>query len=186
MNIPADLLPIQSDLLNYAAFLGGQCLFLLKRAGSAMRNPGTNITRRRDYFRLNWDTAFIRAAMEFPFFYGYRHYGFAHLVSWMGWTPPSWFTVPDNPLISFLLGYAADSLLDWLSMSQKLPGWLRSWISENVPKLQGDKLQKTLDKAANAADLAAQAAKEAGTQVAKAQELVPDASATPAAPDTKP
>jgi hypothetical protein len=138
-----------------------------------MRNPGTNITRRRDYFKLNWDTALIRAAMEFPFFYGYRHYGFAHLVSWMGWTPPSWFSVPDNPLISFLLGYAADSLLDWLSMSQKLPDFLRSWISENVPKLQGDKLQKQLDKAADAAQDAAAANKAVVKEVAKAQELVP-------------
>jgi hypothetical protein len=169
---------LQSDLLNYLAFLGGQFLFLLKRAGSAMRNPTTNITRRRDYFKINSDTFAIRAAFEFPFFYMYRHYGFVNLVGWMGWTPPSWFTVPNNPMVAFFLGYAADSLLDWISLSQKLPSWLRSWISENVPKLQGDKLQKQLDKAAGAAADAAAANKEVVKQVAKAQDMVPD-SGTP-------
>jgi hypothetical protein len=166
--------PIESDALNYAAFLLGQFLFLLKRAGSAMRNPSTNITRRRDYFKANWDTYLIRTAIEIPIFYGYRHYGFVHLVSWTGWTPPSWFSVPDNPLISMLVGYSVDSLLDWLAMSQKLPSWLRDWIAENVPKLQGDKLQKQLDRAAGAAADAAAANKEVVKQVAKAQDLVPD------------
>jgi hypothetical protein len=159
---------LEGDLLNYAAFLAGQWLFLLKRAGSAVRNPATNITRRRDFFWMNWDTVLIRTAMEFPFFYGYRHYGLANLTAWMGWTPPTWFTVPDNPLIAFFLGYAADSLLDWISMSQKLPDFLRSWISENVPKLQGDKLQKTLD-------AAAASAQETKKLVAKAQDIAPAA-----------
>lgn len=165
---------LQSDVLNYVVFLAGQFLFLLKRAGSAVRNPATNITRRRDYFKLNVDTFFIRLAFELPLFYAYRHYGFANLTSWMGWTPPSWFTVPNNPMVAFFLGYAADSMLDWISLSQKLPSFLRSWISENVPKLQGDKLQKTLDKAAGAVQDAALAAKEASKQVAKAQELAPE------------
>lgn len=159
---------LQSDLWNYAAFLAGQLLFLLKRAGAAIRDPNADIKRRRDYFKQNWDTWGIRATVEFPFFYGWKHYGLATITGFFGWTPPQWFVLPDNPLTAFFLGYAADSLLDWLSMSPKLPSFVRNWIGENVPQMPGvKKLQDTLD-------TAAAATKEAGDAISKAQEIGPN------------
>jgi hypothetical protein len=167
---------LQSDLLNYAAFVGGQMLFLLKRASSAIRNPGTNITTRGKFFSLNGTTILIRAAFEFPFFYGYRHYGLATLAGWMGWVPPSWLQVPSSPMVAFFLGYAADSLLDWLSMSTKIPAFLRSWISENVPKIDSAiVMQKNLDVAGAANQQAAESIDVAAAAIAKAKEQAPGA-----------
>lgn len=176
---------MQADTISYAAFLAGQCLFLLKRAGSAMRNPNTDIYNRRSYFINNWDTFAIRAAMEFPFFYAWRHYGFASLIGLFGWQMPVWMAIPDSPLTAFFLGFAADSLLDWAAMSPKLPNFLRTWISENVPELNGNaKLKQKLDTAAAATKEAAVATKEAVVATNKAEAAVAEAKAiSPATPE---
>lgn len=123
----------QADALNYGAFVGGQLIFLLKRAGSAVRNPGTVYVSRWAFFKRNWDTFLIRALIEFPFFWIWRHYSVAQILLFFGWVVPSGWTVPNNPVTAFFLGYAADSILDWISLSEKLPSWLRSWLKENVP-----------------------------------------------------
>lgn len=165
---------LESDLLNYAAFVGGQMLFLLKRASSAIRNPSTNIKTRGQFFSLNGVTIMVRAAFEFPIFYGYRHYGIATMMGWFGWAAPTWLQVPTVPWVAFFIGYSADSLLDWLSLSQKLPTFLRTWLSENVPKIDGAiALQKSLDAADEANQEAAVKVDEAADAIAKAKEQAP-------------
>ncbi len=166
---------LQGDLLNYAAFLVGQFLFLLKRSGSAIRNPNSKFSRRRDYFHKNWDTAMIRAALEFPIFYGWRHYSLASVVALIGWTPPAWFTPPDNPVTALFLGYAADSILDWIAQSEKLPKAFRKMLAESVPKMDGTAvIQQTLDKAQLAGKKAVEQAAKAVDAVAVAKEQVAD------------
>jgi hypothetical protein len=160
-----EFMHLHADLVNYFAFLVGQFIFLLKRAGSAIRNPGTKIESRWDYFKLNWDTFLIRTIMEFPIFYGWRHYSIASVALFFGWALPGGFAVPNNPITAFFVGYAADSLMDWISMSNKLPSWLKTWISENVPKMSATEVQAKLTAAATAAHAAADQAEKASTKV---------------------
>lgn len=174
---------VQSDVISYVAFLLGQLLFLLKRAGSAMRNPSTKILTRWDYFKNNWDTFGIRALMESPFFYGWKHYGFASFVGLFGWHMPVWMTVPDSPFTAFFLGYAADSLLDWVSMSPKLPEFFQRWVKENVPTMDSSiKLKMKLDKAAEATQEAAVATDKAVIAVEEAKAISPSPHVGPPAP----
>lgn len=135
----AFLSPLQShllyDALFYLAFIVGQLLFVLKRAGSAIRNPTTTIKTRWEYVNLNWDTILIRGVLEFlVIFYPWRHFSTAEIAHFFGWNIGTW-SLPDNPVVATLLGFASDSLLDWLAVSQKLPSFLQKWLSENVPQL---------------------------------------------------
>lgn len=128
---------MKSDLIFYAFFLAGQMLFLLKRAGSAVRNPKTGIQTRRDYFYNNWDTALIRGIIEFGLiFWPLRHYSIDQITQLFGWSAPAILTGAVSSVVGFLcVGYAADSALDGLSMSPKLPQFLRDWLHENVPPM---------------------------------------------------
>ena len=174
-------LHISADVGNYIAFVVGQNLFLLKRAGSAIRNPTANVNRIRDYYRANWDIALVRLTIEGLIFWAFQYYGLAKLVSLWGWTLPSWLILPNSFITYFPLGYAADSILDWLSMSPKLPNWIRTWIAENVPQMPvGLKLQNALGEAAGkvavakvAAVDAKAAAEEAEDAISKAQDVAP-------------
>ena len=123
------------DIIFYLVFLCGQMLFILKRAGSAIRNQQTTITTRWQFVMFNWDTITIRGVIEFAMiFYPWRHFTMTQILSFFGYQRDP-LPIPDSPVTSLLLGYASDSLLDWLSMSQKLPSFFRDWIHENVPKL---------------------------------------------------
>lgn len=138
------------DVQFYIAFIFGQFLFLLKRAGSAVRNEGTTILTRRQYFKHNLDIITVRAALESIFFYyPFRHYSIAQLIKILPFGID--ITNTDNPWLSFLLtipssavsaiglGYVADSLLDGLSQWKRLPDFVQRWIKENVPTLPQSK-----------------------------------------------
>ncbi len=132
------LTPLETDVLLYVCFVAGQWLFILKRAGSAIRNPNKLITTRRMFLYHNWDVLTVRAFLEIAFiFYPVRHFTFAQITGFFGWTPSNSLlnTVPDSPVSLFVLGYAADSLIDWLSVNPKLPAFVRNFIQENVPDL---------------------------------------------------
>lgn len=131
----------QVDALNYGFYVGGQFLFMLKRAGSAVRSPIVVYKNKWQFFKGNWDTILIRAIFEFPFFYAWRHYSLAQIVSFTGWVMPTGWALPDNPFTALVLGYAADSLLDWFAMWKRLPAWLRKWLNENVPHLPAVELR---------------------------------------------
>lgn len=130
------------NLILWLFFFGGQCLFLLKRAGSAIRNQNTAVHTRRAYFFLNWDTIIIRAAIEaFFIFFPFHHFSLAQIIGFFGWNISSSMlanltTAADSVVAYFALGYASDSILDGLSLSNKLPQFLKDWIHENVPPLE--------------------------------------------------
>jgi hypothetical protein len=113
------------------AFLAGQFLFILKRASSAIRNKTNPIASRRAFIYANWDVLLIRVAIEAPFFYIYRHYDVNTILSFFTqWKAP--FAFPQGSFPSAMLGYIADSLLDWFGASKFAPDWLK----ENIPNVQ--------------------------------------------------
>lgn len=123
------------DLLFWLAFVAGQLLHDLKRADiSARAHPGTT---KREFITKNWVLLVTRAALELPMFYGWRHYDIMPWISSLtGYTVP--FTVPVNPLSSFMLGYFADSLLDWFTTWDKAPAWIKS----EIPKIENGGTQQ--------------------------------------------
>jgi hypothetical protein len=128
------------DIAYYLLFFLGQMLFLLKRAGSAIRNSNTAIHTRRDYFYNNWDVILIRAVIELVVIYWpLRHFTIEQVLAVfnINWDSPLLNTALNSSVGFFVCGYAADSLLDWLSVSPKLPQFLRDWIHENVPVQNG-------------------------------------------------
>lgn len=128
---------ILQRILFYIAFLAGQGLFLLKRADSAIRNPTTTILRRRDFLYHNWVTILVRAAIELvAVFYPWQHFSTSQILAFFGWSAWAGLTAGFSSVATaFVLGFAADSILDWISISQKTPEFLRNWIRENVPQI---------------------------------------------------
>lgn len=128
-------------LILWLCFFGGQCLFLLKRAGSAIRNKGTAVHTRWQYFSLNWDTILIRGTIAGIFiFYPFHKFSLEQIIGFFGWNLSSTIlanlsTAADSLVGYFAVGYASDSILDGLSVNQKLPQFIRNWIHENVPTL---------------------------------------------------
>jgi len=119
------------DVLYYAAFVGGQALFILKRSAQAIRSKTNPISSRTQYVKSNWDVLLIRMAIEAPIFYIFRHYDTNTVLAFFTqWRVP--FQVPQGGMTSFLLGYLSDSLLDWFGTSKVAPEWLK----ENIPNFQ--------------------------------------------------
>jgi hypothetical protein len=138
------------DLIAYGCYLLGQFLFLLKRAHSALANKSTAVTSIGSYFKYSWAPIVIRVLLEAPLFYVLRHYPAAltYLVGMWGLTIPASVSLPNNPITSFLAGYAVDSLVDWASVSPKVPAVIRGWLKENVPTLDMAKLSNKPDQGA--------------------------------------
>jgi hypothetical protein len=162
----------------YLTYVFGQFLFLLKRAWSSKRNQATAVVTVGDYFRESSVPIFIRVCLEGVLYYVMLHYHLAleWLVSMWGWNLPKGFDLTQfvNPALTFFAGYAVDSLVDALSVSNKIPSSFRGWIAENVPQLPaGVKLQQALDKAADAAADSKQAAKVTEIAIAKVQDIAP-------------
>lgn len=132
------------DLLLYITFLGGQLIYIMKRAGFSMR-AGRAPTRRA-YVYQNWDIIAFRSVLEFIIvFMPFRHLspdqiiGLLHIdlsgVSWL-----SFLQTPLESPVGFLgLGIASDGLFDWFvdwaSRSPKVPQAVRNWLTENVPPM---------------------------------------------------
>jgi hypothetical protein len=124
---------LSQDLLYYLAFLGGQLLFVLKRAASAIRSKTNPIASRRAFLYANWDVLLIRCVIELPIYFAFRHYDSNLLLKiFTSWQVPSWLHVPDGPIPIFTLGFVADSMLDWFGASAKAP----SWLKETIPGVQ--------------------------------------------------
>jgi hypothetical protein len=123
---------INQDFLYYLAFLGGQLLFILKRAASAIRNHSNPISSRRAFVYANWDVLLVRVAIELPIYYIWRHYPVNTILGlFTSWRVPSAFDFPQGAITFFTLGFIADSLLDWFGASSKAPVWLK----ENIPNI---------------------------------------------------
>jgi hypothetical protein len=119
---------LSQDFIYYSAFLGGQLLFVLKRAASAIRNVKNPIASRRAFIYANWDVLLIRCVLELPFYWAYRHYAQANdiLAHFTTWKIPLW--LPQAAIAIFLLGYFVDSQLDKYGASPKAPAWLKETI----------------------------------------------------------
>lgn len=128
---------VTQDIVNYVFFLFGQLMFILKRAGSAIRNPEKAISNRREYLYHNWDTILIRGAFEvFLIFLPLAHFSIDQIAGFFGISVPAVLSGALSGVVGFFFaGFGADSLLDWLAVSGKLPGFLESWLKENVPQL---------------------------------------------------
>jgi hypothetical protein len=115
----------------YAAFLAGMALFILKRAAGAIRSKVNPISSRRQYLLINWDLLLIRAGLELPLYWIFSHYDLSTILKYVGlaWEFP--FKVPVNPITAFIVGYQADSMLDWISLWKKAPDFIR----ENIPQV---------------------------------------------------
>jgi hypothetical protein len=122
--------PVSQDVLFYLAFLGGQLLFILKRAASAIRSKSNPTTSRRAFLYANWDVLVIRVAIELPIYWIWRHYPVNTILSvFTSFKLPQAFDFPQGAITFFTLGFIADSLLDWFGASAKAPEWLK----ENIP-----------------------------------------------------
>ena len=126
------------QLACYLTFVFGQFLFLLKRAWSAKRNQTTAITSVGDYFRESSVPIIVRVFLEGGLYYLLLHYHvlLAWMVKFWGWSLPEGFNLQEyvNPVMTFFAGYVVDSAVDAVSVSSKIPQWLRDWIKENVPQ----------------------------------------------------
>jgi hypothetical protein len=123
------------DLLFWLAFLAGQLLHDLKRADMAARKHG-GVTKLQ-FLAANWVILVTRTALQLPIFWGWRHYDIMPWVSSLtGYKVP--FEIPVNPISSFMLGFFADSLLDWFSTWSKAPDWIKS----EIPKLENGGTQQ--------------------------------------------
>jgi hypothetical protein len=128
----------KGDLVYWAFFFLGQCLYVLKRAASAIRSKTNPIKSRSAFVGANWDILLIRFVLEIIVpFYPARHFNVATLAGWINFTLPSWISPQAHlGILGFLaLGFAADAILDWVSQSEKLPVWIRNFIKEQVPQV---------------------------------------------------
>ena len=124
---------ISQDLSFYLAFLAGQLLFVLKRAASAIRSKTNPTATRRAFIYANWDVLLIRVAIELPVYYIWRHdLVNGILAMFTSWQLPAAFHFPQGAMVFFILGFIADSMLDWFGVSAKAPEWLK----ENIPNIQ--------------------------------------------------
>lgn len=134
--LPAQTSHVLADVIYYLAFVAGQGLFVLKRAAMAIRSKTNPIATRRAFLYTNWDVLLIRAALEMPVFWIWRHKALGSVAAFLGLAIPDKFSLPVNPLVAVMLGYMADSLLDWASTSSKVP----SIIRENIPRSEGESI----------------------------------------------
>ena len=118
------------DFFLWLCFFAGQCFFMLKRSGYAIRSKLNPIKSRRQYIYQNWDILLIRIGIEMvAIYYPWRHGDLPAIFAHFGWTVP--FTIPKGGMAAAGLGYLSDSGLDWLGSWSKAPVWLR----ENIPQL---------------------------------------------------
>ena len=120
------------EMLNWLPFFLGQCLFILKRSGLAVRSPLNAMKSRRQYIAQNWDILLIRTVLEFiVVYFPYRHAGLfaTYLPKWWNLIPSSW-------VLSLALGFLSDSLMDWIAGQDKVLGIpVPSFIKETIPQL---------------------------------------------------
>jgi hypothetical protein len=129
------------DLLLYICFIAGQLLFILRRAGLAIRSLTNPIKTRRQFLYENWDKLLVRAlAGAVLIYFPWRHISLITILGWLhidasiGWLAVLVGSGEASGIVATAaLGYASDSLLDWLSISPKIPDWLRRWMRENIP-----------------------------------------------------
>ena len=136
--------PHSDNLLLYPCFVLGQLFFILKRAGSAVRNASNPIKNRREFLYENWDILLGRAVIAAVCVYmPWRYISLATILGWFninantGWLAVLIASGATGGFVAVgAIGYASDSILDGISQSPKLPDWVARWAKENIPNIQ--------------------------------------------------
>jgi|HubBroStandDraft_6_1064221.scaffolds.fasta_scaffold1500834_1 hypothetical protein len=102
-----------ADLILYIPFLLGQWLFILKRMGMAVRSKTNPIRTRREYLYRNWDLLTVRMALELGIFYMWRYNDLTGFINNHSSIHID-YVIPQGKIVALLLGYCADSGLDWI------------------------------------------------------------------------
>lgn len=117
------------DLIFFAVFLLGQATHLLMVTGTALR--AGQIISRKQYVYLNWDMLLVRTVLEAAIYWIYRHWevvtpilgpylqNILLLKSFGKSTPQVW-------IVFLLLGYIADSLLNYVANLPGMPALLKT------------------------------------------------------------
>lgn len=128
------------DVALWLVFFSGQAIYLLKRAGNAIRSKSNPTKTRGQYIYHNWDIISIRAIVAMVVIYiPWRHMNLAEIVGMFHVTIPMSLDflvgLSSGAAGAWALGYAADSILDWVSLWPKTPEWVRRWLKEQIPTL---------------------------------------------------
>lgn len=127
-----------ADCGYWLLFFLGQSLFVLKRAGSAIRNPTNPIKSRCEFVAANWDILLIRMVLEtVTIFWLWRHVSIAQAFAWFSVPYPAWFPAgfSSSWVAPIAVGFCSDGLFDWIGQSPKVPNFIRQFIQEQVPGL---------------------------------------------------
>lgn len=120
------------EFFKWLPFFSGQCLFILKRMGLAVRSPLNAMKSRRQYLKQNWDILLIRTVIEFIAVY----FPYQHSNLFETYLPKWWAVIPASWVVPMALGYLADSMLDWILGKDKIFGVpIPDFIKETIPQL---------------------------------------------------
>ena len=118
------------ELLFWFCFGAGQALWILALAAIAIRKPANPTKTRREYLEHNWDLLLIRAVLELPIFFLFRHASLATLAHAVAVPWPEWLVIPNHPMAALVIGFAADVILSFAL--NKIPG-IPPALKERIP-----------------------------------------------------
>ena len=126
-------------LFGYLAFLGGEIMFLFKRASLVAQsetNPTSTvwafIWRNKITIVVRWFCAFIMV------FWPCETWGFTQMFALFGWKLP--LSINPGAVPFAALGYCSDSLIDWIFAQKFVPSFFKDILPPsdfqlmNVPK----------------------------------------------------
>jgi hypothetical protein len=117
------------DLIFFLVFLVGQALHLLMVTGLNLR--AGQITSRKQYVYLNWDMLIVRTALEAVFYWIYRHWEvvapiLGPLINNIPVVKNLPKTAPQAWIVFLLLGFIADSLLNYVANLPGMPALIKT------------------------------------------------------------
>lgn len=121
-------MPSQSTLLLWTLFVLGQALHVMKRAGMAVRSKANSIQSRVQFVAFCWEAVLVRLVLCSGLFAALQTnpHGLTKLLNLVGVAASVDISV--DPGTALIIGYFADSVLDWLVsriplLQKDLPAW---------------------------------------------------------------
>lgn len=115
------------EALCYLLYLAGQIVFTLKLADTAARG-NNGVKTRSHYYELNWVTLLVRVfIIEILLWFAWTHQPVFVNEPWYPTWGPHW-KLPQYAVLFPFMGYNADSAVDWLSTSPKVPAIIKAQI----------------------------------------------------------
>ena len=112
----------------WALYLLGQLVHILKRAGMAVRSKSNSIHTRFEFIAFQWDVLLVRIVLCAALFWVLltNPHGLTRIFRLVGADVPLDISVDLGTAL--ILGYFADSVLDWLvskipMLQKELPAW---------------------------------------------------------------